>query len=214
MSRARDYIDPRTGETIWFDVKNRKPTDTQLELLSLVERCDLDDLLDEHLTQAEVHNRLYASLREQMIPKRVLERRDRFRAARQKQPNCCICGKEGDSTRHHFVNKWILRELSAYQQRWSSRSKNTIPVCIDCHRDLHMRDNGPVSIAEYLNEDQKAFAEAALTALAEERPKLLILIARGDDSVYEARLVKDWIEGHFRPTQTMDSCASEQAALA
>lgn len=198
ISRARDYVDPRTGATIWFDTSNPVPTDQQIELLALVERTDLDDLLEESLSQRGIYDRLFASLRESMIPAEVLERRDRWRQSRHEQPACRICDKIGDSTKHHFVNKWVLRELSGYQNKWASRTRNCIPVCIDCHRDLHSRNNGSMSIVPYLREDERAFAERALSALAEERPGLLILIARGDDSVYESLLIKDWIAGAFR----------------
>jgi hypothetical protein len=185
----------------WFDVarNSEKATADQLELLATIENdCDLDELLDEALTQGDVLKRLRAALGQDPIPQDVLERRQKWREQRQIQPCCRKCGKEGDSTKHHFVNKWILRELAHYTAKWADRSKNCIPLCIECHRDLHSRDNGPVSITDYLNDDEMAFAEAALTALAEERPKLLILIGRGADSVYEARLVKDWMEGKFR----------------
>jgi hypothetical protein len=196
MSRARPIeID---GEQHWFDTKNPKATDEQLELLSAITGVELDDLLDEVLTQGEVLKRLRRALGIGPIPPQVLAAREVWRAQRASQPKCRICKKEGDSTKHHFINKWILRELANYTQKWADRSKNCIPVCIHCHRDLHDRSAEAHSIADRLNDDEKRFAEAALTALAEERPKLLILIARGDDSVYEARLVKDWIEGKFR----------------
>lgn len=199
MSRARPIILPN-GEKMWFDVNrnSEKATEEQIELLTSVLDIDLDELLDEVLTQGEVLRQLREALGQgERVPAAVLLRRQRFRAARQALPQCRICRKEGDSTKHHFVNKWILRELSGYAQKWADRSQNCIPVCLACHRDLHSRANGPVSIADKLTEQEKAFANAALSALADERPKLLILIARGDDSVYEARLVKDWIEGHF-----------------
>jgi hypothetical protein len=91
--------------------------------------------------------------------------------------------------------------LSSTSRSGPRGSKNCVPVCIDCHRDLHARDNGTHSIADLLNDEEKEFAEAALHALSEERPKLLVLIARGDDSTYETRLVRDWIEGKFRTEQ-------------
>lgn len=206
MSRARPIRLPN-GEEHWFDTSRNgeRATAEQVELLvsviaehSVVYEDDLDDLLDEVLTQGEVIKKLRAALGEDPIPADVLERRRKWREQRSVQPCCRVCGKEGDSTKHHFVNKWILRELRSYQQKWAERSKNCLPVCIDCHRKLHSRENGSHSIAECLTDEEKSFAEAALSALAEERPKLLILIARGDDSVYEARLVKDWIEGRFR----------------
>lgn len=194
MSRARKItID---GETHWFEVRGSKATDRQLELLASVEDTDLEELLEASITQAEVLNRLRLAMG-QTIPHDALLRRQKWRKQRSFAPPCRICGKKGDSTRHHFVNKWILKELDQYRTRWSNRRENCIPVCIDCHRDLHDRSNGPVSIAKYLTDAEKAFANHALEQLAEERPKLIILLARGDDSVYEARLIKDWFEGYF-----------------
>lgn len=201
MSRARPVKLPN-GEHIWFDTNRNgeRATAEQLELLATVTtNCDLDELLDANLSQGEVIKKLREALGADPIPTEVLRRRERWRAQRQVQPKCRKCGKEGDSTKHHFVNKWILRELLDYATKWAERSRNTIPMCIDCHRDLHYRGNGPqVSIADCLTDDEKRFAEEALQTLSDERPKLLILIARGDDSVYEARLVKDWFEGKFR----------------
>lgn len=196
MSRARPIL--INGQQHWFDTKqsSAKATSEQLELLATVEQIDLDDLLDEHITQGEVVTRLRSALGSDVIPQDVLNRRQKWRQHRQEQPACRICRKVGDSTKHHFINRWILRELSGYAKKWADRNKNCIPVCIDCHRDLHQR-GGAVTIAPYLTATEKKFANAALSALAEERPKLLILIARGDDTVYEARLVKDWIEGEF-----------------
>jgi hypothetical protein len=203
MSRVRSIqID---GETHWFETRGKKATHDQIELLATIQNVDLDDLLDENLTQNEVLHRLRNELGVNPIPIDVLERRREWRAQRQTQPACRICSRVGDSTRHHYINKWILKELSNYASKWADRSKNCIPLCIDCHRDIHDRSNGPVSIAEYLNDEERQFADEALSALAEERPKLLILIARGDDSVYEARLAKDWIEGKFR-TEPAEDC--------
>lgn len=199
MSRARPIRLPN-GETAWFDVtrNHEKATHDQLELLVSICDTELDDLLDENLTRGDVLIRLREALGQgDTIPADVLVRRTKFRAERQALPKCRLCKKEGDSTKHHYINKWILRELADYTRLWADRSKNCIPICIDCHQDLHSRSNGPMSIASVLTDKERRFADAALTALAEERPKLLILIARGDDSVYEARLVKDWIAGLF-----------------
>lgn len=197
MSRARSIKHP--NGKLWYDTHRmtEQASDEQLELLATVEQIDLDDLLDEILTQQQVVSRLREGLHGGYIPAEVIERRQKWRERRQVQPSCRKCGKVGDSTKHHFVNKWILRELEGYQSKWADRSKNTIPICIDCHRDLHSRENGPESIVSHLSDEEKRFAEAALTALADERPKLLVLIARGDSSVYEARLVKDWFENLF-----------------
>jgi hypothetical protein len=205
MSRARPIT--INGETHWFDTdrNHRKATDKQLELLATVEQVeDFEDLLESNITQGEVIRRLRVALGSpEVIPHWVLEKRQKWRKERAEQPNCRICGKIGDSTKHHFINKWILKELDNYAGKWSNRRENCIPLCIDCHRDLHYRNNGPVSIAEFLTDKEKRYADRALSQLAEERPKLLILIAKGDDSVYEARLIKDWLEGKFevRPAE-------------
>lgn len=207
MSRVRPIYMP-DGSTIWFDTHKNglKATDEQLELLVTVTDEDLDDLLDGGgLTQEQVIARLRDALDQGCIPPEVIEKRQKWRDQRRKAPRCRICEKEGDSTRHHFVNKWILRELEYYEQKWADRSKNCIPVCIDCHRDLHSRDNGPHSIVEFLSNEEMDFAEAALHALSEERPKLLILLARGDHSVYESQLVKDWLEGLFQRVEKTSS---------
>lgn len=211
MSRSRSVITP-WGEIAWFDTKDPKPFDWQLELLALIEGKHLDDLLDEVLTQAEIYRRLYIALHGDPVPADILEKRDRWRQARREAPKCRICEREGNSTRHHFINKWILRELSGYAAKWADRSQNTIPVCIDCHRDLHSRQNGEHSIVLYLNDKEKAFAERALEALSKERPSLLILIGRGDNSVYEARLIKDWMEGHFKASEAVASIPLRDAA--
>ena len=197
MSRARSIT--FNGETHWFDMNlnHRKATDEQLELLSMVEDVDLEELLESNVTQGDVVKRLREALGHDTIPLDVIRRRQEWREARRSAPDCRMCGKVGDSTRHHFVNRWILRELESYIAKWADRKVNCIPVCIDCHRDLHDRSGPAKSIADRLTDDEKQFADSALAQLAEERPKLLILIAKGDDSVYEARLVKDWIEGQF-----------------
>src|SRR4051812_15193181 len=205
MSRARPFT--INGETYWFDMKHAKATDKQLELLAVAENVDLEELLEASNTQAEVLDRLRATLGD-VIPHEVLVRRQKWRKERQRQPKCRICDKQGDSTRHHFVNRWILRELSTYASKWSNRRENCIPVCIDCHRDLHDRSNGPVSIARYLTARERRYADQALSALAEERPKLLILLARGDSSVYEASLVKDWLAGCFEAAREAQRLAA------
>jgi 5-methylcytosine-specific restriction endonuclease McrA len=199
MSRARPITTPH-GEFI-IDRKRdgEKAKHEQLEILAAMLAVDMDDLLDEVLTQGEVVRKI-RELQGQIPPREVIERREIARLERQLSPRCRNpeCGREGDSTQHHFVNKWILRELAYYEQKWAQRRKNCVPVCIDCHRDLHSRDNGSHPIAEWLSEEEREFAEDALTALSKERPALVILIARGDESTYETRLVRDWMEGRFR----------------
>jgi len=209
LSRARHIgigcDSPCLNPHHWFEINqsHQKATDEQLELLASVENVDLEDLLEAGIKQAECLKRLREALGQiPEIPDLIRRRRDKFREQRRVAPPCRLCGKEGDSTKHHFVNRWILRELDSYERVWSNRKENCIPVCIDCHRDLHDRNGTPKSIVHLLTEQEKAFADRALTALSEQRPKLLILIGRGSSSVYEARLVKDWMEGKFEPAES------------
>lgn len=187
--------------TYWIDVKKNGQTasNEQIELLAVIEQVDLDDLLDAVLTQGEVITRLrYALGQNGVIPTDVLERRQKWRDQRSVQPACRKCGREGDSTRHHFVPKWILKELRDYSSKWADRSKACIDLCIECHRRIHQRlDESDKSIVEFLTEEEKQFAHRALSALSEERPKLLILIARGSSETYETQLVWDWFRGEF-----------------
>jgi hypothetical protein len=216
MSRARHIgmdcghsIDtPCTDPLHWWNVSEShlKATDEQLELLASFEDVDIDELFEAGITQGQCLKRLREAFGQiPEIPEAVRKRRDKFREQRRSAPPCRLCGKEGDSTRHHFVNRWILRELESYERVWANRKENCIPVCIDCHRDLHDRNGTPKSIAHLLTASEKAFADRALTALSEERPKLLILIGRGSSSVYEARLIKDWMEGKFEPAEPAPS---------
>lgn len=204
MSRARPiHIN---GETHWFDTarNGRRATEEQLELLATLHEVggdvdddeELDDIFDADLTQGEVVERLRAALG-QVIPEEVRERRERWREQRAEAPACRICGREGDSSKHHFVNKWILKELDSYHRKWADRRSNCIPLCIKCHRDIHSRANGPHSIADRLTDKEKDFAYRALEAFVTQRPAVAWLVIRGDDSVYETRLMRDWIEGKF-----------------
>lgn len=197
MSRARSIKLPN-GETKWFNT-TATATAEQLELLATYETdCDLEELLEAEIPQKEVVRRLRIALGHNPIPPEIIERRQKWRTERSHAPRCRICGKYGDSTKHHFINKWILKELRHYQQRWSNRRDNCIPLCIDCHQRVHTRDDSPKSIVHLLSAKERQFAEDALSALAEEHPRVLVLLARGDDSVYQTRLVRDWIEGKFR----------------
>jgi hypothetical protein len=203
LSRARP-IELPDGETAWFDTsRNSEPFDEAvseetLELLATVENIDIDDVLDGSLSQGDAIKRIRRTLGQDAIPEVVIKRRDRLREERRRQPECRKCGAKGNSTKHHFVNKWILRELHGYAQNWADRQRNCIPLCVECHQAIHSRRNGPNSVVDLLTDTEKQFVDEALSALSEEHPKLLLLIARGDDSVYESRLAKDWIEGKFR----------------
>ena len=208
MSRARPIPKP-DGGLHWFDVRknNEKATAEQLELLATVGDVDLEDLLDgatfgkDHLTQGDVVRELREAMG-QTIPPEVLTKRQKWRDERAQAKECRICGREGDSTQHHFVNRWILKQLDGYQHKWADRRINCIPACVECHRDLHSRANGSHSIADKLTDTEKDFAERAIQALFDEKPKLFLMIARGNDSVYETRLVRDWIEGKFKTSDT------------
>jgi hypothetical protein len=197
MSRARPVTLP-TGETLWFDtaLNGTRATGDQLELLVSVTGDELDDLLDANVTQGELVRRLREALDQGCIPEDVLERQRLYKAMRKLDPECRCCGRPDNSTRHHFVNKWIMKELSNYRDV-GARTRCTVPVCIECHRDLHDRNNEAVSIVGYLTAEERHFASELIERLRRERPDIFNLLAEGDDSVYEARLVKDWLDGHF-----------------
>lgn len=204
----------RDGREAWIDrhKDGQKATAEQLELLATVDDVDLDDLLDEVLTQGNVVDRVNQALGlVPVIPDEVLVKRQRWRAQRQTQPMCRKCEKVGDSTKHHFVNKWILRELRHYQEKWANRSRNCIPLCIRCHRDLHQRDDADKSIVRLLTDAEKAFAQEAVSALLHERPAIFELQLFGDPGVYEARLIQDWSRGEFRVAEPVEALELEAA---
>lgn len=196
MSRARPVI--INGVEHWFDTRrnNQKARADQLELLAVVEEIDLDDLLDENLSQGDVLLRIRKALGSDNIPENIEERRLEARRERQKQPECRLCGAIGNSTRHHFVNRWIMKELSIYNT-FAPKRLCTIPVCIECHRDLHSRSNGPNHIFDVLTDDEKKTATILLDSLRREHQKIFDLLSEGDDAVYEACLIRDWIRGEF-----------------
>lgn len=200
MSRARPYSDG--NRTIWFD--NRAPANAKhLELLADVEEVDLDDIFEMNLSQKQVLYRLHKA--DNLIPESVLEQRRHRREQSSEEPACRICtpaGKvcEGRITRHHFIPKWLMRELDHYN-RYAARSKCTIPVCVGRHRDLHFRgenDGQDRSIVQYLTQNEKDLAEQMLNELKDERPAIFELLSMGDANAYEAQLIADYLKGKFR----------------
>lgn len=202
MSRAR----PIGG--LWFDVQrnNEKATAEQLELLAAVENISLDDLLDEGLRQGQVIDRLRAVLNANVIPADVLERRRLAKELAKQQPACRICSTfdwtcEGSITRHHFVPRWMMLNLENYQA-YAARSRCTIPICVGRHRDLHLRGDTdtPKSIAQFLMDPERKFAQKLLDELRAQHPVIFDLVAGGDESTYESQLVVDYLHGRFRET--------------
>jgi hypothetical protein len=197
MSRARPLV--INGETTWFDTKqnHRKATVEQLELLAAVEDKSIDDILDEGLSQGQVIVRLRETLHADFIPAEVLERRRQRKLDAARQPECRICGVTGNSTRHHFVPRWLMLELENYQS-YAARSKCCIPLCVGCHRDLHFRDGtGEKSIIPFLNDAERAFAAKILDELREQHPKIFDLLSAGDETTYEGQLMRDYYSGAF-----------------
>lgn len=221
MSRARPYVDPTTGEQLWFD-QRAKATPKQLELLADMEGIELDDLLDEGLTQKQVLYRLREI--EGVIPEHVLETRRARAALQSKQSVCRICSLngwkcEGSITRHHFIPRWLMLELENYQS-YASRSVCTIPVCVARHRDLHYRNDGtPKSIVPFLRDHERAFARRLMDELREQHPKIFELISSGDETTYEGQLARDYLSGEFHRSDNSYALAeyleneSQQAAL-
>jgi hypothetical protein len=207
MSRARPLL--INGEQHWFDTKfnNRKATAEQLELLAAVDAVPLDDLLDEGLSQGQVITRLREALHGDLIPPEVMERRLARKAEAALQPQCRICTPtgeecEGEITRHHFIPRWIMRELDNYVA-YAARSRCTIPICVGRHRDLHYRsDEAPKSIIPYLTDAERAFGAKLLDELREQHPKIFDLLAGGDQSTYEGQLVRDYLSGRFHAARS------------
>lgn len=211
MSRARPFQDGL--ETIWFD--NRAPaTAKHLELLADREAVDLDDILEENLSQKQVLRRLHEA--DNLVPENVLEIWRARRENASEEPACRICSPKGEVcegriTRHHFIPKWLMRELDHYN-RYAARSKCTIPICVGRHRDLHYRgeDPGDKSIVPYLTDREKDLAERMLRELKDERPAIFDLLSGGDANAYEAQLIQDFLKGKFhRPTERKKVCAPE-----
>lgn len=196
MSRARPY--EHNGEVVWFDQKSRA-TPQQLEMLADVEGLEIDDLLDEGLSQKQVLWRLRTAQNDHLVPEHVLERRRARQALQGAQIACRICSLngwecEGSITRHHFVPRWLMLELENYQA-YASRSVCTIAVCIGRHRDLHLRDDTPKSIAAYLRPHERRFAHKLLGELKEQHPAIFELIIAGDSTSYEYQLLRDFTQG-------------------
>lgn len=198
MSRAR----PIGG--LWFDTQqNGKACKVEhLELLAAAENISVDDLLDESLNQGELIRRLRIALGEGVIPAEVLDQMRLRKADAANQAQCRICDThgwecEGSITRHHFVPRWLMLLLENYQA-YAPRRTCTIPICIGRHRDLHARDDQPgKSIVQYLTDDERTFAQKMIQELEEQHPATFKLLAAGDETVYEAQLIRDYLSGGF-----------------
>jgi hypothetical protein len=216
MSRAR----PIGG--LWFDKQkaNEKATVKQLELLAAAENILMDDLLDEGLRQGEVALRLREALGEGAIPPEVLERRRAAKEAAKNQPGCVICTNlgwecDGAITRHHFVPRWMMLLLENYVA-YAARVRCTIPVCVGRHRDLHLRGDTetPKSLAQFMTDAERAFAQKLLDELRQQHPAVFDLIMGGDESTYEYVLLRDYHRGAFRVARRSENVTSQGTALA
>jgi hypothetical protein len=191
MSRAKRYINGDID--VWFDYKG-VATPEQLDLLADITDQPIDDLLDAGLSQKEIARQLFAV--DGLIPEHVLERRRKRLQEQKDAPACRWCALhalqcEGRSTRHHYVPRWIMLLLENYQA-YAPRSICTIPVCLGRHRDLHMRGGTPKSIVACLTDHERQFACRMLDELKEEHPVVYDLMLHGDESSYEAQLVRDY----------------------
>lgn len=197
-----------------FDKKasHLKATSVQLETLAAAENIPLDDLLDEGLNQGEIRRRLTEIFHGDVIPQEVLERRRAMKELAARQPVCRICSTlgwncEGSITRHHFIPRWMMLLLENYQA-YAARVKCTIPICVGRHRDLHIRsdEHTPKSIAQFLTDDERKFAQKMLDEFRDQHPAIFDLISGGDESTYEAQLLSDYRLGAFR--KALDDAAS------
>jgi hypothetical protein len=163
---------------------------------------NLESLIDGNLTQREVQERLRAALGQGEIPPHIRERREAYRRAHQGNGVCRKCQDTDQITRHHFVNKWMLKLLHDYKQHWGHRWLCTIPLCLTCHRRLHSRDDSDKSIIELLRPEELDFAQTALEVILYQRPAVARLPMFGDPCVYEAQLMHDFRAGHFKVVAT------------
>ena len=198
MSRAKlfDY----DGHNVWFDYKHPRATVEQLELLADYEGLDIDDLLDENLSQKQVARRLFEATTH-VVPPEVLERRRERERLHGISPACRICTLngwecEGRITRHHFMPRWLMLELENYQA-YAARKLCTIPICVARHRDLHTRDRSDKSIVHYLRISERKFANKMMQELEEQHPKIMGLLLDGDYYAYEYQLARDFRHGLF-----------------
>lgn len=194
MSRARSIN--IGGIEVWFDTNldGTPATTQQIEMLADVQGVEIDDLLDANLNQGQVILALRQAIDGNVIPPEVLERKRARKARAQVQPRCRICEVQGKSTRHHFVPRWIMRELANYDA-YSARSICCIPLCVGCHRALHETNDADKSIIPYLRPHEAHLAIRMIHDLREQHPKIFDLIAGGDKSTYEGTLFRDYLDG-------------------
>ncbi len=146
--------------------------------------------------------RIREAIHGELIPKDVLEKRRLRKLEAASLPKCRICVPnglecEGEITRHHFIPRWLMRELDNYVA-YAARVRCTIPICVGRHRDLHFRDgSGGKSIVPYLTDAERAFGAKLLDELAEQHPKIFELISAGDETTYEGQLMADYRAGLF-----------------
>lgn len=191
-----------------FDKKasHKKATVAQLVALAVAEDVSLDDLLEEGLTQGQVRQRMTDIFHGDVVPQEVLERKRELRELARTQPRCRICSVlgtecEGFITRHHFVPRWLMLKLENYQA-YATRRYCTIPICIGRHRDLHLDGDAdtPKSIAQFMTDDERGFAQKMLDELFEQvGPSTREwLDTGGSGREYDYQLIQDYHNGHFR----------------
>lgn len=223
MSRARPITMP-DGTTIWFDQNQsgKKASANQLAWLAAAEDTPIDTLLDEGLSQGAVLFRLRVTMEPGTIPFDIIERRRKAREEARKQPACRICSPmwndtchgtecDGDITRHHFIPRWMMLELENYSA-YAARSKCCIPVCIGRHRDLHLDDDKetPKSIAQFMTDDERKFAQKMLEELEWQHPMMFKFIRQGGKGTYEQQLIADYDADLFSKASLTGEAADSQ----
>lgn len=206
MSRAKKIVLPN-DEDKWYDSRTLgSPAEPELlELLADIDNISLDELLEQGLSRSEAYDKLRKALGQGGIPEEVLKQREKRRKTQNAPAECRICnswqptnGCEGRITKHHFVPKWCMKELENYQA-YSTRQICTIPLHLNVHRDLHLRNSGAnKSVYHLLKPDERELAHKMLTEFREQHPVIFEIQLAGDIEVYEACLVNDFIHGKFR----------------
>lgn len=204
-----------------FDKKRNsdKASADQLELLAAWENVSVDDLLDEGLSQGQVMFRLANVIHADIIPEEVIERRRQRKEEAARARECRICTTldtncEGSITLHHFVPRWLMLKLDNYEA-YAPRSGCTIPICMGRHRDLHLGGDmeTPKSIAQFMTEDERKFAQKMLDELFEEHPFTKEWLDGGDPKwAYEAQLIEDYNKGLFRKLNSVSAEAIDHVS--
>ena len=211
MSRVREV------SGLYFDKHkhNEDPTVGQLERLADLSGDPIEDLLEAGFNQKQVMEALRSLEGTMNRPPHI---RAKIRLAEDQACRICtplsqVC--EGQITRHHFVPKWMMKELEDYRA-YASRGVCTIPICLGRHRDLHLRGEEPrratldrllrrpkrsltsKHVSDILSQEERGFADKLIQEFRDQHPGIFDNMVAGDETSYEHILVMDFLKGRFK----------------